>query len=83
VQDIYVDAEVHGKTPDEIAASLPHLSLAQIHAALSYYFDHRDEILAEIREDGASIAELMAATGPGPLQAKLKGAASHGDSVSS
>jgi hypothetical protein len=75
VQDVYFDAEVRGKTPDEIAASLPHISLAQIHAALSYYFDHRDEILAEIREDGTTIAKVMAAAGPGPLQTKLKGAA--------
>lgn len=28
-------------TPDEIAAALPHLTLAQIHAALSDYYAHK------------------------------------------
>ena len=29
---------------DEILQSLPHLNLAQLHAALAYYFDHQKEI---------------------------------------
>ncbi len=33
-----------GKGPEEINQSLPHLSLAQIFDALSYYSDHQDEI---------------------------------------
>ena len=33
-----------GDPPDEIARKLPHLRLAQIFDALSYYDDHRDEI---------------------------------------
>ncbi len=33
-----------GDAPEEIARKLPHLQLAQIFDALSYYDDHRDEI---------------------------------------
>lgn len=33
-----------GDAPEEIARKLPHLRLAQIFDALSYYDDHRDEI---------------------------------------
>ncbi len=83
VQDIYVDSEIHGKSPDEIVASLPHLTLAQVHAALAYYFDNRDAILEELRQDGVSLAEIKAKTGPGPLERKLKGTDGHGDSASS
>jgi uncharacterized protein (DUF433 family) len=83
VQDVYVDSEIHGKSPDQIIASLPHLTLAQVHAALSYYFDHREAILEEIRQDGVSVAEIKRKTGPGPLESKLKGTDCHGDSVSS
>ena len=36
-------------TPDEIAAGYPHLTLAQVHAALAHYFDHREEIQGEVR----------------------------------
>jgi uncharacterized protein (DUF433 family) len=37
-------------TPDEIIEAHPHLSLAQIHGALAYYYDHQDEIRREWRE---------------------------------
>jgi uncharacterized protein (DUF433 family) len=33
---------------DEIHAQYPYLSLAQIHAALSYYYQHQDELDADI-----------------------------------
>lgn len=33
-----------GDSPEEIARQLPHLWLAQIFDALSYYDDHRDEL---------------------------------------
>ena len=33
-----------GNSPDEIAAMYPHINMAQIFDALSYYYDHRAEI---------------------------------------
>jgi hypothetical protein len=72
VQDIYALSELQGKSPDEIVAALPHLSLFQVHSALAYYFQHRDEILQEIREDDDFVAAMKAKLGPGPLAAKLK-----------
>lgn len=33
-----------GISPEEISTHLPHLNLAQIFAALSYYSDHTEEI---------------------------------------
>jgi uncharacterized protein (DUF433 family) len=74
VQDIYALSELQGKTPDEIVAALPHLTLFQIHSALAYYSQHRDEILQEIREDDDFAAATRAKLGPGPLAAKLKSA---------
>ena len=74
VQDIYGFAELQGKTPDEIVAALPHLSLHQVHSALVYYFQHRTEILQEIREDDEFAAAVRTKLGPGPLEAKLKSA---------
>ena len=38
-----------GDAPEDIARKLPHLRLAHIFAALSYYDDHRDEIEHYIR----------------------------------
>ena len=40
-----------GKTPEEMLVAYPDLSLAQVHAALAYYYDHRDEVDGELDED--------------------------------
>ena len=42
----------------EIAQSYPHLSLAQIHAALSYYFDNQEEIDSQIQESQADVERI-------------------------
>lgn len=36
------------QSPDEIVQAYPHLTLAQVHAALAYYYSHRDAIDREI-----------------------------------
>ncbi|MBI4822862.1 MAG: DUF433 domain-containing protein [Nitrospirae bacterium] len=40
-----------GFSPEDLAREFPHLSLAQIHDALSYYYEHQSEIDREIDED--------------------------------
>jgi uncharacterized protein (DUF433 family) len=44
--------------PDEIVEAHPHLTLAQVHAALSYYYDHPDVIHNAWRQDDAMISAL-------------------------
>jgi len=43
-----------GCSAEEIARQYPYLTLAEVHAAMTYFFDHRqeieDELLAEYRE---------------------------------
>ena len=39
-----------GDTPEEIAGAYPSLSLASVHGALSYYFDHKSEVDAIIED---------------------------------
>src|SRR4051794_41383460 len=40
--------EQMGMTQTRIAATYPTITLSQVHAALAYYYDHRDEIEAAI-----------------------------------
>jgi uncharacterized protein (DUF433 family) len=47
----------YGDSAEDILRDYPHLSLAQIHDAISYYFDHRDEIEKEINEN--TVREMM------------------------
>jgi uncharacterized protein (DUF433 family) len=40
-----------GETPESLVQqTLPHLTLAQVYDALSYYHDHQDDIEQELRE---------------------------------
>ena len=47
-----------GHTPEEIATQIPHLTLAQVHAALTYYHANRDEMDAEIAAEAAEAGRL-------------------------
>lgn len=40
-----------GMPPEEIVQGLPHLNLAQVFDALSYFADHQDEILQHIERN--------------------------------
>lgn len=60
-----------GHSPDEILSAYPHLTLADIYAALAYYYDNREAIEAQIVEDGRFADELRQKLGPGPLEQRL------------
>jgi uncharacterized protein (DUF433 family) len=61
VKMIAVDHVVRGYSPAEIHFQYPYLSLAQIHAALSYYFAHQEAIDAEIARDEAQTDAIFSA----------------------
>ena len=58
VQDIVVWHEAWGLSPEEIVTDFPQLTLAQVHAALAYYYDHRDEIRQHMK-DAEALAETF------------------------
>jgi uncharacterized protein (DUF433 family) len=82
VQDVYVWHELMGKSPHQIVAEYPFLSLAQVHSALAYYYDQADEIREQVKR-GREEAERIKADNPPKLASKLSDMDAHGDSVSS
>jgi len=58
VIDIAIEYEVLGHSPDEIIRSHPQVSLYQIHDALSYYYENRDELDQKIKKDREFITLL-------------------------
>ena len=72
VRHIVVWHEQMGMTPTEIAATYPTITLAQVHAALAYYYDHRDEIHAAIEDEKRYVEELKAKSPPSKLQKLLE-----------
>ena len=61
----------HGEGPAEIHLQHPHLSLAQIHSAFAYYFDHRDELESEIERRLREVEALRAKASHQPSRKKL------------
>ncbi|MEK7755556.1 MAG: DUF433 domain-containing protein [Acidobacteriota bacterium] len=71
VLDIVACSEHQGMTPDEIVSNLPSLTLADVHAALAYYFDHLEEIQEEMRAEKA-LADEVRRNHPSLVEAKLR-----------
>src|SRR5487761_1500234 len=44
VKHVYTWVERMGMTLAQVVAEYPHLTMAQVHAALAYYWSHREEI---------------------------------------
>lgn len=61
VRDVVIWHERLGRTPDEIAAD-HELTLADVYAALAFYFDHRTEIDRNIEADQAFVEALREQT---------------------
>ena len=47
-----------GQSPEEIVAEYPQLSLADVHAALAFYFDNKEAIDKQIAEDAAFVTAV-------------------------
>ncbi len=81
VEDIYVLHEIRGQTPHEIIASFPQLSLADVHAALAYYWDNH-ELMQRQMKRGHEVAEDIKAANSALLPEKLAERGTDADSVS-
>lgn len=69
--DIVAWHEQRGYCPDEIVQMFPGITLADVHAALAYYFDHRQEIEADFK-DSDDWAERLKANIPCKIPAELR-----------
>jgi uncharacterized protein (DUF433 family) len=58
VIDIAIEYEMLGHSPDEIISSHPHLNLPQVHDALSFYYENRDELDQKLEQDHEFIMRL-------------------------
>ena len=58
VIDIAIEYEILGHSPDEIISSHPHLNLLQVHDALSFYDENRDELDQKAEQDQEFITRL-------------------------
>ncbi|HZU36360.1 MAG TPA: DUF433 domain-containing protein [Gemmataceae bacterium] len=72
VAQIAMDYLAHGWSVEEMCRHHPYLRLAEAHAALTYYFDHQDEIDAEIRAEWQRAESERRAAQPSPFFLRLR-----------
>ena len=58
VSQVALETERLGWTPDQIIDAHPHLTLAQVHAALVYYYENQAELDADLIAEEKLVAEL-------------------------
>ncbi len=71
VVEVVLDKIAYGWSPEEIHFQHSHLSLAQIHAALAYYYDNQQEVDAEIERRYENGEELSRRSSDPRLRGKL------------
>ncbi|HEX3599803.1 MAG TPA: DUF433 domain-containing protein [Lacipirellulaceae bacterium] len=64
VWDVHVWHHLRGQSPEQIITDFPQLTLADVHAALAHYFDHRDEIQQQMKEAEEFVDEMRRTQSP-------------------
>jgi uncharacterized protein (DUF433 family) len=71
VLEVALTKRVSGLTPEQLQAELPHLSLAQVYAALAYYYAHQGQLDAEIERRKQWAEEMALQAGESPFLNRL------------
>lgn len=73
VIEIAMEMRAHGSSPEEIRYQHYNgLSLAEIHSALAYYYDHQAELDAEIERQRKEYERLWAQNLDSPVRRRLR-----------
>lgn len=71
VVEVVLDKLAYGWSPEEIHFQHPHLSLAQIHGALTYYYENQSHLDAQIRQGLEESGKLASQFSDADLRSKL------------
>jgi len=72
VVELVAETTAYGWSPEELHFQHPYLSMGQIYSALAYYWDHREQIDADLARRLEKVDRLRQASGPSPLVTRLK-----------
>ena len=70
--EIVQDHPAHHWHAEDICRQYPYLSPAQVHAALTYYYDHQQEIEEEIDRRNRRVDEIKAEVANDTIKNKLR-----------
>lgn len=69
---LVMEKSANGWGPEEMQTNFPHLSLAAVYAAFTYYYDHQAECDAQIEASVKFAEKMRAQAGPSPVAARLR-----------
>lgn len=72
VVEVVLDKLAFGWSPEEMHYQHPHLPLAKIHAALSYYYDHQAELDADIERGYLEVQRMREAAGESAFVKRMR-----------
>ena len=59
VQDIYVWHELQGSSADEIVSRYPQISMADVYAALAFFWEHHEELRGQMATETAIVEAIQ------------------------
>src|SRR5439155_26021289 len=71
VIEVVLDKLAYGWSAEEMHFQHPHLSLAQIHAALAYYYEHQEQLDSDIARRRKETEKMAAQYTHSPHRPKL------------
>ncbi len=72
VVELVLETTAYGWSPDELRFQHPYLTLGQIHSALAYYWDHKEELDRDIERRLERAEQIRREVGPSRLVERLK-----------
>jgi uncharacterized protein (DUF433 family) len=72
IVELMTSVKAYGWSPEELLENYPHLTLSKIYSALSYYWDNKEEIDAEMEQRYQYAEKLRLEAGESPLAKKLR-----------
>ncbi len=64
VVELVVEQQAYGCSPEKLHLRHPYLTLGQIHSALAYYWDHREQLDCDIQRRLERVEELRGEVEP-------------------
>jgi uncharacterized protein (DUF433 family) len=72
VVELIVPIKTYGWTPEHLHEQHPYLTMGQIHSALAYYWDHQEELDADMEQRYQFAEQLRQEAGESPIAEKLR-----------
>lgn len=72
VVELVLAQKAYGWSPEELHFQYPYLTMSQIHSALAYYWEHKEELDSDIESRWSYAEQAREEAGPSPLATRLR-----------